>query len=1211
MLLPKYIVSIWKRIYRVPDRLVLFLQLQLAGCFLPFAGAQELPYLIDIYDATDSDTSKNTTAADFSAAGVRGLNGSEPVIFIDGSPLSAVLESDNNEVRMRFRSDDTSEYVGGYRAMALSAELSTDLDFAPDLMLDYINNNNNSIFVSIEKLNLEPNAWYTLYLFGSVASTSLRSSQFTPVNNDRVTFAAISPVKEYLSVHFQTGARWDPESDSIDFIWEEGDGPSAQFNGLAIASAYSVLIDFYDSNRWNSSTDTTAVDFSNVGVTGLNGTEFVDFVDGSDKTILENNGVVGNVSLEADDGAPVLTFASEYTTYPGGFRSFALSNSFAQNLQHSPDLMRDYLNNSNTPITVSISNLDLSPRTRYTLYLFGNVEPVYDRDSQFTPIDGDVTFASVTSGTESLVVDFTTGSTWDSQTSSVKFLWGKATGASAGQFNGLAITPQQIANEPYSGIQNLVTESNGKLSYSGYANIGQTNAVNTVPDFSTVGYREGGVSIPFVPAVLTLSDNGSGDDTNRIQSAIDQIENRTPDENGHRGALYLEAGDYTVSRTLTINRSGIVIRGAGSQEAGGTRITYTSTSKSNLFEVSGSGSPQRRGSTFLIVDDYVPTGAKSFHIEDTSTLSPGDTMIIEVTPNESWLQDIFHLDADEDYETPDGKYYGWSASGYTQRFRRKIESIVGNLVTVESPIVMPVASFHGGGRVYEYTFNGAIEEIGFEGIRLESSFTTTSGDLVGDDFDPNDASLDEHGWSGINMRSVRNSWVRQVTGKYFGYGLISIQNNSQYITVEDCAMLDHKSRIIGGNRYSFNIDDSCHLLFQRCLTRSGRHDYVSGSQTPGPNVFVDCLATDARSDVGPHHRWATGQLYDNVRTDNDINAQNATTSGSGHGWRGAQIMFWNCRADDMICDAPRSGMNWSVGNTYNVRRKSTQSEEAYGIWYSANLSVSPRSLYYAQLEDRLGEDVLSRMTLPLQRTGSIWRQLYSWDGEGHFADRVIAWIDAGTRKGNRISLQAAVRDLSMLQNGITSIEWRKVSGPGAVVFSDTGALQTQAALGEPGDYVFEVSVQSGEQTAVARVNLSDPTTSGEKVSAFHAWTRFFTGLGSQVRFIDDPDLDGLNNLAEYALGRHPTERDTDTSFLAQSKLAMEDAEYLEISYMRRRDYGQRGLNYRVESGLQIDSLLESLPVFTTEIESDDFEVVKHRLPIIDDAGFARLRIEFN
>jgi hypothetical protein len=138
--------------------------------------------------------------------------------------------------------------------------------------------------------------------------------------------------------------------------------------------------------------------------------------------------------------------------------------------------------------------------------------------------------------------------------------------------------------------ERLVAEGAGGLIYSPYANQGQTNAVHTVPDYSRAGYMGGGVALPFVPSVVVL-EPAAGDDGARIQGAINSVAAMPLGPNGFRGAILLKAGDYEVASTLNINASGIVIRGEGSQENGGTRIIYTATTQSNLFHFHGSSNP--------------------------------------------------------------------------------------------------------------------------------------------------------------------------------------------------------------------------------------------------------------------------------------------------------------------------------------------------------------------------------------------------------------------------------------------------------------------------------------------------------------------------------------------------------------------------------------------------------------------------------------------
>ena len=85
------------------------------------------------------------------------------------------------------------------------------------------------------------------------------------------------------------------------------------------------------------------------------------------------------------------------------------------------------------------------------------------------------------------------------------------------------------------------------------------------------------------------------------------------------------------------------------------------------------------------------------------------------------------------------------------------------------------------------------------------------------------------------------------------------------MTIQDTAMLDPVSQVTGGRRYPFAINGGFGVLVQRCYTRQARHSFVTGARVSGPHVFLDCLAEQTRSDDGPHHRWATGILFDNTK----------------------------------------------------------------------------------------------------------------------------------------------------------------------------------------------------------------------------------------------------------------------------------------------------------------------------------------------------------
>src|SRR6185436_9209786 len=71
-------------------------------------------------------------------------------------------------------------------------------------------------------------------------------------------------------------------------------------------------------------------------------------------------------------------------------------------------------------------------------------------------------------------------------------------------------------------------------------------------------------------------DDGS-DWTQRIQSAIDQVGQRQP-QNGYRGAVVLGAGIFNLMGTITLNRSGVVLRGTGRTGEFGTSTVLMSRS---------------------------------------------------------------------------------------------------------------------------------------------------------------------------------------------------------------------------------------------------------------------------------------------------------------------------------------------------------------------------------------------------------------------------------------------------------------------------------------------------------------------------------------------------------------------------------------------------------------------------------------------------------
>ena len=191
-------------------------------------------------------------------------------------------------------------------------------------------------------------------------------------------------------------------------------------------------------------------------------------------------------------------------------------------------------------------------------------------------------------------------------------------------------------------------------------------------------------------------------------------------------------------------------------------------------------------------------------------------------------------------------------------------------------------------------------------------------------------------------------------------------------------MLDPMSLTRGSRKYSFEIDEGMGNLFQRCYSRAGRHDYVTGSKVMGPNVWLDCISIQNHEDNGPHGKWTTGSLYDSIKG-GDIACDKHDSESQG--WAGVQNMFWNYDLDGAILRLanPPGTRNWAIG--------------CRGAFYIGNgyvehwgVPVLTRSLYLQQLEDRLGEDAVNNITIQAQRDGYIWNYLADWAGEGDLND---------------------------------------------------------------------------------------------------------------------------------------------------------------------------------------------------------------------------------
>ncbi|CAO3563972.1 unnamed protein product [Mortierella alpina] len=444
-----------------------------------------------------------------------------------------------------------------------------------------------------------------------------------------------------------------------------------------------------------------------------------------------------------------------------------------------------------------------------------------------------------------------------------------------------------------------------------------------------------------------------------------------------RGAVLLKKGTYRVAGALIINKSGVVLRGEG-QDSNGTVIIATGKIQRDFMLVNGmlsssmgSEAKQKekartrdmmprngykssnKAETRARKGVYIPVGTTTIQVDDVTGFYIHDKIGIERLGDEKWIADI---GMDKLPPRPDTTKAStqWTPKSYTFRFERTIVGVdrANRALIVDIPMVMNFDPKYERAKIYHLVHKTPlISDAGVENLHLVSAYNSK---------DPED---EMHGWYGVVVDNAINGWVANVTTKHFVSGIFA-SIWSRFITVQDCAVLDPISKpSSGGRRYQFNLSGQMGLD-KRCHTNHGRHDFITQGRVCGPNVFVDSEGDQANNDSGPHERWATGVLYDNIAS-NKIIIGNRSWSGSGQGWAGAFHVFYNCKGQgkgSYFQDAPGT-INWVFGFKGNRATKPKFEGVTPSKLISPDNHVQPRSLYWSQLAERTGKSASALMKM--------------------------------------------------------------------------------------------------------------------------------------------------------------------------------------------------------------------------------------------------------
>ncbi|MDO4162966.1 MAG: DUF6298 domain-containing protein [Bacteroides sp.] len=450
---------------------------------------------------------------------------------------------------------------------------------------------------------------------------------------------------------------------------------------------------------------------------------------------------------------------------------------------------------------------------------------------------------------------------------------------------------------------------------------------NRILDFSYCGYRSSEREIPSVRNAVFVPWQ-AGDNTLRIQRAIDYVASLTPDASGFRGAVLLDKGEFSLSGSLRIHASGVVLRGMDREQ---TILLKKGVDRGAVIYLEGEDNLLVKD-TLQILTDYVPVNTRTLSVGSDVPLNKGDRVMIVRPSTEEWIAslgcDVFGGGINT---------LGWKEGDADLTWDRTVTEVHGRQITLDAPLTVALDARLGASSVITYQWNGRISECGVENMTLVS------------DYDRRYPKDEDHCWTGISIEHAENCWVRQVDFRHFAGSAVIVQRTGSKITVEDCISREPISEIGGMRRCTFHTLGQ-QSLFQRCYSEHGIHDFSAGYCAAGPNAFVQCDSYESLGFSGSIDTWACGLLFDVVNIDgHNLAFKNLGQDKNGAGWNTANSLLWQCTAAEIACYTPATD---AKNRAYGCWAQFSGD----GEWGETNNHVKPRSLFYAQLEQRLQKD---------------------------------------------------------------------------------------------------------------------------------------------------------------------------------------------------------------------------------------------------------------
>jgi hypothetical protein len=510
-------------------------------------------------------------------------------------------------------------------------------------------------------------------------------------------------------------------------------------------------------------------------------------------------------------------------------------------------------------------------------------------------------------------------------------------GSAVVAFTALLLTPlaalhaadaQQLASKPW-----IAIGGSGKLLYE------TTSKGDRIVDFSHAGYGGGGVKVPRVAVKKEVSPSGV-EDSAAIQAAIDSVA-ALPLADGLRGVVLLRPGTFHCAKPIVLSNDGVVLRGSGTGKDG----TVIEMTGSPHIAVSILGDRLRypkeeAASIFPITDAYVPCGATSVSVNRAEGLAVGDVIRIRWLRTEKWIH-FMGMDA----LVRNGKPQTWMKNNSPVTFERTIRAIQGDRLALDVPLTDAIdARFLAPNTavVIKTTSPKRLTQCGLESLQINSR--------------PPRGTLAAANNTAVTLNNCEDCWVQDVA-MHDTLDVVKVLGSARRITVRSVHAV-HTTTVEKGAGYpaDFSLVGS-QILVDRCSSSGDGAFYVATLNSEAVlNVALNCTFA-GRGGIQPHMHWSTGLLIDGCNLPQGrIEFINRGTAGSGHGWAIGWAVAWNCTARALEVQQPPGAMNWCIGCTGESKKSSSPN-----CFSSHARPLPPKSLYLAQLRERLGESALANI----------------------------------------------------------------------------------------------------------------------------------------------------------------------------------------------------------------------------------------------------------